>query len=519
MKARPGPPSDLGVQDWLWWRSGVSPERKALKFGSVEWTYKDLQEKVGNLSAHLRHWRIRRGERVALLVQPSETFVALVHAIARVGAVAVPLNHRQSGIELLLQLKDSDPSLVVCDEAIGEKVRDKIGPRLWKLTSELDLASPPRGGEPFRGDFLDPSALHSIVYTSGSSGVPKGVELTVSNFLWNAVSFGLRNGASADDRWLLAMPLFHVGGFTVIFRSVLHGSGIVLHRRFEAAPVSRSLDKDEITLASFVPTMLADVLASRAGEPFPSGLRRIFLGGDRPPESLMAKIKDERLPVVLTYGMTETCSQVALSPVGAGPSGSREGVVAYQQVFPSEVAIKSGRKGASKARPGEVGEIVVRGPTVFRGYWRNRKMSEASFDGPWFRTGDLGFMRPSANGDEFALLGRKDDMIISGGEHIYPVEVESSLRGHRAVRDAVVIGRKDERWGQRVEAVLEIRRDFRLAPPSGSDLDAFLKQRMASYKVPKRYHFWTVLPRTSSGKVLREAVRLRLEGKAPGGAG
>ncbi len=506
-------PPEPGFEDWLRWRAGVSPESLALKFGSVEWTYGDLQEKVSNLSAHLRHWRIGRGERVALLLHPSEKYIALVHAIARVGAVSVPMNHRQSRAELLLQLRDCGASLVVCDDALTARVNDETWkrprPRLWKRTSDLDVDSPPRGKEPFRGGLLDPSSPHSIVYTSGSSGVPKGVELTTSNFLWNAVSFALRNGASTSDRWLLALPLFHVGGYTIVFRSVLHGSGIVLHPRFDAEGVSRSLEGDGVTLVSFVPMMLAEVLESLGSKPFPPGVRLIFLGGDRPPDSLMAKIRERRLPVLLTYGMTETCSQVALSRVG-GPSAQEDGASTYRPVFPSEVAIVTER-GKSTKRPGEVGEIVVRGPTVFRGYWRDRGASEASFDGPWFRTGDLGFWTQGQGGDGFVVVGRREEMIISGGEHIYPFEVESSLRGHGAVADAVVVGRNDETWGQRVEAVLEVRKEFQRDPPSKSELDAFLKEKLGRYKVPKRYHFWASLPRTPSGKVKREAVRRRLE--------
>ena len=212
--------------------------------------------------------------------------------------------------------------------------------------------------------------------------------------MWNAISIGFRIGASPEDRWLLCMPLFHVGGYAIIFRSVLHGSGIVLHPRFDPKLVSRSLDDDGITLASFVPTMLTEVLEARGGKPLDPRVRLIFLGGGQPPAPLVAAIRKRRLPVLLTYGMTETCSQVAVSNVWMSAEGP-----AYQSVFPSEVAVmRPGTKGrVAFAGPGEVGEVAVRGPTLFRGYWRKPALTRARFKGEWFLTGDLGVLQPSTS--------------------------------------------------------------------------------------------------------------------------
>jgi o-succinylbenzoate---CoA ligase len=512
------------VPDWLRWRSAVSPDALALKVGALEWSYLELQERVSALSATLLP-RVGRGGRVALLMSPSEHYVALVHAITRLGCVAVPLNHRQSTPELLSQLRDSRPSLVVYDEALGARARELEGreprrapaaaPLRWERASELMTETESGGGAVVAGDRLDASSPHAIIYTSGSSGAPKGVELTLSNLMWNAISVGFRVGASPEDRWLLCMPLFHVGGYTIIFRSVIHGSAIVLHPRFDPERVSLSLDQDGITLASLVPTMFAEVLEARGKRPLDPRIRLIFLGGGQPPAHLVAAIRRRRLPVLLTYGMTETCSQVAVSDVRS-PSSSGP---AYRSMFPSEVAItKPGTKGRVEfAEQGEVGDVAVRGPTLFGGYWRRPALTEARFRGGWFCTGDLGVLQPGEAGG-IAILGRKEETIISGGEKVFPAEVESALREHPAVRDAVVVGVDDAKWGQRVVAVVETKAELREDErPSSSELSAFLRERVGRYKVPKQYHFWAALPRTASGKTRRAEVRLLIErGEGPG---
>jgi O-succinylbenzoic acid--CoA ligase len=507
------------VPDLLRWRSNISPDAPALKAGAVEWSYGELQENVSALSAVLISRGIRKGDRVALLMYPSERFVALAHSLARVGAVAVPLNHRQSTPELLSQLRDSDPSLVVHDRALDAKAKELGGrdggrrsaSRQWERVSEL-TAEPALGGHVV-GGHVDASSPHAIIYTSGSSGAPKGVELTLSNLLWNAIAVGFRSGASSKDTWLLCMPLFHVGGYTIIFRSVLHGSSMVLHPRFDPRRVSRSLEEDGITLVSFVPKMLSDVLEVRGSKPLNPKVRSIFLGGGQPPAQLLAAISKQRLPVLLTYGMTETCSQVAVSDA---LTSSREQT--YYPLLPSEVAVtRPGTKGPVKfAIPGDVGEIAVRGPAVFKGYWRKPALTRARFRAGWFLTGDLGVQQRSGGHrghatEGFTILGRKEETIISGGEKVLPAEVEAALREHAAVKDAVVIGVEDAKWGKRVVAVLEMRAEFRGGRPSAQELREFLRERVGRFKVPKQYHFWSALPRTPAGKTLRAAVLSAVE--------
>ncbi len=455
---------------------------------------------MSRVSALLVSWGIKRRERVCLLLNPSDVYVTVIHSLTRIGAVIVPLNVRQSPSELAWQINHCKPSLALYDSDLSN-IKKRIeeesedGRFEWKCSSDLRGDTSLR---PIRGKMMVTSSLHSIIYTSGSTGTPKGVEITLSNLLWNAISFGVRHGTSPSDKWLLVMPLFHVGGYAIIFRSVLLGSGIVLHPRFEATSVSNSLDNDGITLTSLVPTMLKELLEIHS-RPFPGSLRLVFLGGAHPSSFLLAAIRKRGIPVVLAYGMTETCSQVAIS------SSSQSGEPSYLAMFPNVIAIRNAHGLVHRVR--QVGEVIVRGPTICKGYWGNFRATSNAFKGEWFHTGDVGYL--DADGGVI-VLGRKEDMIISGGENIYPIEVESSLLEHEAIEDAVVIGRRDEEWGQRVEAVVKIKEGFRA--PTQFELRGFLAKRIGGYKIPKAYHFWRLFPKTQTGKTKREAIREIVEG-------
>ena len=275
----------------------------------------------------------------------------------------------------------------------------------------------------------------------------------------------MRVGASPEDRWLLCMPLFHVGGYAILFRSVLHGSGVVLHPRFDPKRVSRSLDNDGVTLASFVPTMLTAVLEARGGKPLDPKVRLIFLGGGQPPAGLVAAVRERRLPVLLTYGMTETCSQVALSRVSTSPAGP-----AYRSVFPSEVAVtRPGRRGKLElADPGEAGEVAVRGPTLFRGYWRKPALTRARLREGWFLTGDVGVLQPEGAARR---AGRDSDTGEEGGDDSdrggegLPRRGRGRASGAPGREGRRRRGHRRREVGQRVVAALEANPEFRGASP------------------------------------------------------
>ncbi|MDO8612705.1 MAG: o-succinylbenzoate--CoA ligase [Dehalococcoidia bacterium] len=492
--------SALGGPEWLRQRARISPGRLALLCGEERLTFAELDRRVSAVSRGLAAAGVRPGERVALLAGNGAAFVHMVHAVPRLGAVLVPLNIHLTVPELLYQVEDCEPVLLVHDEANEEKAAALSTARLslsrlslTGLVQEASRASAPGGDTE---DLIDLSALYTIVYTSGTSGAPKGAMLTFGNHWWNALASVLNLGLREDDRWLACLPLFHVGGLAILLRSVIYGIPVVLHESFDAATVNRAIDEDGVTIVSLVPTMLARLLEERGGRPLPAHLRGLLVGGGPLPMSLLEECVRIGWPVAPTYGLTEAASQVAtLTPDEAlGKMGS-----AGKPLFPTQVQI--GGEGGKEAPPGVPGEILVRGPTVTPGYFRRPRDSAEALRGGWLHTGDIGYL--DADG-YLHVLDRRDDLIVSGGENVYPAEVEEVLRAHPDVLDAGVTGLPDETWGQMVVAAVILREPARTSEEA---LLAFCRERLAPYKVPKELRFVTNLPRNAAGKLLRRELR------------
>ncbi|HKZ51465.1 MAG TPA: o-succinylbenzoate--CoA ligase, partial [Dehalococcoidia bacterium] len=361
------------------------------------------------------------------------------------------------------------------------------------LTAEA--GRPSGGGGPAARE-VDLSAVHSMIYTSGTGGRPKGATLTFGNHFWNAVGSVLNLGLHSDDRWLACLPLFHVGGLAILLRGVIYGIPVVLHEAFDALAVNRAIDEEGVTIVSVVSTMLQQMLEARGDRPSPSSLRCILLGGGPASRLLLEECARRNLPVVQTYGLTEAASQVAtLAPEDA----LRKLGSAGKPLFLTQVRIE-GQDGRPLP-PGEPGEIVVGGPTVTPGYLNRPAETQGALRRGWLHTGDIGYLDEEGY---LYVLDRRDDLVISGGENVYPAEVEEVLRSHPAVLDAGAIGVPDDRWGQVVVAVVSLRPG---AEVKEEELLAFCRGRLAPYKVPKRLRFVRELPRNQAGKLLRRVLR------------
>ncbi len=464
------------------------PQRVALIFHNTAWTYAQLADSAAQARAHLLATGVERGTRVALLSHNSPAYVTAVHALTQLGAVLVPLNTRLTLDELRYQVTLAQPRLLLVSSDYA-----KLSDALDLPTLPLDtLMQPHPNRVPTQPLNLD--ALHTLVFTSGTTGRPKAAALTLSAHFYSATASALRLGVQADDRWLCVLPLFHVGGLAILLRSALYGTGVVLMERFDLEAVRHAIDAQAVTLASLVPTMLTRLLD--AGLRGTNHLRLALLGGAAATESLVQRAQAVGIPVATTYGLSEACSQVATQTPDR--MAHKPGSVGRPLPF---IQVRVVDEHGADLPPGAYGEVIVSGPTLMQGYLDNPDATAHTLRDDWLHTGDIGTL--DADGDLW-LIQRRSDLIVSGGENVYPAEVEAALRRHPAVADVCVVGVDDPEWGQQVAAAVVCQPGQAIAD---ADLIAHARAHLAGYKVPRRLRFVEALPLTGSDKVSRAAVR------------
>jgi len=498
--------SDIFLPDWLARCAENRPEHLAVQCDQVQWSFAELDRQATKLARQLAAIGVQEGNRVALLAASGLPYVAFVHALARLGAILVPLNLRLTPEELCWQVRDVHASLLVCD-ADYASLAHEIGravPQLPLATlatgskrGETVLSELPENDAPLR-TLIDLDAPQAILYTSGTTGQPKGAIITYGMQWWNAVGSALNLGHSPDDRWLACLPLFHIGGLSILMRSVIYGISVVVHKKFDPFIVNHAIYEDKITIISVVAVMLQRMLAALdtggRGAGYPSTLRCVLLGGGPVPYPLLEACMLRNIPVVQTYGLTEACSQaVTLSPTDA----MRKPGSAGRPLPPVQLRIM---RDNSSASPGEPGEIFLKGPTITPGYVDRPEATAQAFQDGWFATGDIGYLDKDGY---LYVLDRRADLIICGGENVYPAEIESVLLSHPGIAEAGVCGQADAQWGQVPIAFV--------VPKAGSIVSAgelleYIAQKLARYKLPRAIYFTGQLPRTSSGKLLRREL-------------
>ncbi len=425
-----------------------------------------------------------------------------MHAAQHVGTVIVPLNDRLHERELARQLEHADPAWLVYDdehaETAGALVARLGNIRAVEATRELQGMPAAPAPLPERIDLSQP---HSIIYTSGTTGAPKGVLLTNGNHLASATASIARLGCTSEDSWLSVLPLYHVGGLSILLRAAIVGMRVVLHARFDARAANRAIHSQEVTIVSLVPTMLSRMLDDAGGKPYPSTLRCALIGGGPASKWLLERARQAGVPAFPTYGLTETASQVCTATV---EEAALCGGSAGRPLHGVELRI------ANPDLDGW-GDILIRGPQVTPGYFRNPEITSRLLVGGWLHTGDVGHV--DANG-RLWVVGRSSDVIITGGEKVVPDEVEAVLTAHPQVLDAAVCGQDDAIWGQRVAAAVVLQAGVEL---DASRLQAWCRRFLAGFKVPRQFEVVAALPRTASGKLRRHRLRERAPGDEKGG--
>ena len=488
---------------WLLQRARKTPDAPAVEMAGRVISYGELREQVDAWVLALRARGVKPGDGVAAFFENGLEWVWLLWALQEMGATLLPLNLRFVPRELAHVLSDSGARFLL--HATGEKatvaeeaaalcpglVRCEVRDEKPGTVFETPGRSPaPRWK---REGLTDPLA---IVYTSGTSGSPKGAMLSGEAFWASATGSAALLGTSAEDRWLVCMPLFHVGGLSILIRACIAGSCAVIHPRFEAEEVGRALDQDGISGVSFVAAMLDRVIAARGSAPAPASLRIVLLGGGPASEGLLRRARSLHYPVAPTYGLTEAASQVATRPPGEFDGDPSGGLVALPG---TELRIVDEEDRPLEA--GLVGEICVRGPTLMHGYVGLPEETKKTLRQGWLYTGDAGRLDQAGG---LRVLERREDLIISGGENIYPAEIEFILQSHPDIAEAGVVAEPHPELGARPVAWCVARG---VDPPSPSELDAFCRRELAGYKVPHHFYWIEALPRTASGKLVRRKLR------------
>jgi O-succinylbenzoic acid--CoA ligase len=451
----------MHVEAWLARAAAARPHATAIQTPEQSWDYARLYDAARFAAAQLAAQGVATGESVGIDLPAGLDFAQALHGCLLLGAVAVPIDPRLTGSERAAIIAGCK---LIVDAPLGE-------------------GRPTHGDGPVAQHDLDATAV--VIHTSGTTSAPKPVHLSYGNVLWSALGSAAALGCDPQDRWLCALPLSHVGGLSILLRSAIYATTAVVHERFEVERVLRSLQHEEITLVSLVATTLARLLDAGLSDPL--ALRCALTGGGPVPAALVERAHRAGVPVGLTYGLSETCSQVTTTPAAeiavatatgaatAGPPPS-----AGPPLFCTSVRIA------------DDGEILVQGPTV---------AAASLADDGWLHTGDIGTL--DARG-RLRVTGRKADTIISGGENVAPAEVEAVIEAHPQVLEAAVLGRSDPQWGETVIALVLARSGETL---DVEDLRTHCAAALAPYKVPKQFLLaGGPLPRTRSGKLLRREL-------------
>jgi len=493
-------------------RAALDPDRVALIFEERESTFGEFGDLVRRQAGLFRSVGVCAGDRVAYLGLNHPALLETMFAAQALGAIFVPLNFRLTAEELTFIVNDAGIHSIVVDDALRpvlDPARDNLccqryfssegNARNWRhLDTERAAAVPINGPVP-----AGQHDVAVIMYTSGTTGRPKGAMLTHGNILWNNINAMLAFGGSRDDVVLTAAPLFHIGGLNVMTLNSFHvGSTVVLLRNFDPGQVLRDIERYSVSHMFGAPAMFLFMSQDAAfADADLSSIRSLICGAAPVPESLIELYSSRNIDFCQGYGLTETAPFASfLTPEWTGRKPGSAG----QPPLHSELRIVDGDN--KPVHAGVRGEICLRGPNIMKGYWNRPDATADTIDGEgWLHSGDVGYL----DEDGFLFVcDRLKDMVISGGENVYPAEVEGVLYRHDSIAEVAVIGLPDETWGEAVTAVVALHDGHHLTLESLRD---YARPMLAGYKLPLRLHVVDALPRNPAGKVLKFVLKEQLQ--------
>ncbi|AKP67268.1 o-succinylbenzoate--CoA ligase [Companilactobacillus ginsenosidimutans] len=477
------------MENWLTKRAALSPNKVALIYQYTDFTFAELNDTVQLYASKLFNDDIKAGDRVAIFTGNSFNGYIATLAVQQIGAEIVFLNTRLSEDELSFQITDSGAKLVLIDDNLDSSQLKNIDVAKTRMS---ELLSMDRSDSYQPVAEFDNDAVTTIMYTSGTSGRPKGVLQTFGNHFYSAFGMSLNLRINDEDSWVMTVPMYHISGFSIMMRSLLYGIPVYLIDKFDVDYINKILINERASIISLVPTMLKRCLNDlKPGQNFNSNFRCVFLGGGPIDNWTLLRCQMLEIPVIQSYGMTETCSNVvALNFEDAQRKVGSSG----QALFPVQLRI-------AESDADGIGDIEIKAPNVAKGYLNQPELFAAKMtsDG-FYKTGDLGHL----DEENFLYInGRKDDMIISGGENIYPEEVENVYAKIDGLESIALVGVPNDDWGQVPVAYITVDSDAFL---NGPDLIEYGRNRLAHYKVPREFRLIEAMPLTASGKILRRKL-------------
>lgn len=473
------------IPNWIEQRTSLTPHRVALTFQDEKWTYEQLSEQSKYYAGAIKAAGLHEGQRVAIFGRSTPHLIRTIFACMQLRIEMVLLNLRLTEAELAYQIQDAQVDALLVDDDLVEQL-----PSTHKLQILFsDLMTSQEKAEVIKHWSRDETM--TIMYTSGTTSQPKGVRQTIGNHMASATSALYNTGLVEDEGWICTVPIFHISGFSMLCKCILHGVRLDLYEKYTVEEVALQLIEGTATRMSAVAVMLEKLVSyiEEQGQRVSPKFQLLLVGGGPVPKSYLTRAEAIDLRVAQTYGMTETASQVAT--LSSKDALRKVGSVGKPLMF-NEICI------AGAERPFDHGEICVRGDSVTPGYVGQHAHIKTQVDG-FLHTGDIGYFDDEGY---LYVADRRSDLIISGGENIYPAEIENVLAGHPLIAAVGVCGVQDEIWGQ-VPAAFIMSKETTL---NAETILAFCEDKLAKYKLPKQIHFVEELPRNGTGKLLRRKL-------------